>query len=514
MLKKIASILLMLLMLVPLAVACRKSDSESGPDSESKATISTTGDESNKYDVYDDLGDIDLNKKKITIASVDRSWYDDEITVKRMTGDIVNDAVYNRNLLVADRLNITLESVRLGERGNNSGIQYAVVNDLLKNVQAGDHNYDIISAPVYCTIMHTGENLFYDLKDIDAINFDKVYWSKYFNDVASIGNSQYMASGAISLSFYRFIFATFVNNNVLNSQPNAPDLVKVVNEGKWTLEYQRVLANQYYSDEGEAGKDQRDTFGLVTSEYLNVDPYWSSCQIKILNKTSDNYYEYALDTEKLSNVVDKLIQMFNENGTFCFRFDGTDETGNGEQAEIAEKFSNGTALMATLRLIEAENAHVRDMHDEYTILPMPKWSEDQTEYYSFVHDSFTGVAIPSTASPEEAQIFGQVLEAMASESYRTVTPAYYEKALKARYAGSEASWEMLDMITENVYLDGGVLYTKKLKNVHQLLRNIMVQAYRNGKGNTVASTYNSNYAEQVKAELKTLQDSIIALKNK
>ena len=511
--KRLICFLLLLCMLLPMAFACSK-DEEGGVEESSVSDVesSTESETENKYDVYDNLGDVDLGGRKITIASVDRSWYDDEIDVARNTGNIVNDAIYKRNMLVEKRMNINIESIRLGNRGNDSGIQYAVVNDLRRNAGSGIHSYDIISAPVYCTIMYTGENLFHDLKDLDAIDFDQVYWSQLFNETASIGESQYMATGAISLSYYRFIFATYVNNNVLATKADAPDLVQVVKDGKWTLEYQRILANQYYVNVGDSSKDEQDTFGHVTSEYLNVDPYWSSCEISILKKNDANYYEYDLNTDRLSGVVDLLIQAFTDNGTFCYRPDGTDETGNGEQEDIAKKFASGTALMATIRLIEAENEHIRDMKDPYTILPIPRWSEDQDNYYSFVHDSFTGVAVPSTSTKDDAQVFGQVLEAMASESYRTVTPAYYETALKVRYSGSAASWDMLDMITENVYMDGGVLYTKKLKNVHQLFRSIMVNAYRNGKGNTVSSTYSPNYGESVKVELATLQDSIKALK--
>ena len=71
---------------------------------------------------------------------------------------------------------------------------------------------------------------------------------------------------------------------------------------------------------------------------------------------------------------------------------------------------------------------------------------------------------------------------------------------------------MLDMITKNVYVDGGVLYTKTLLNVHQRFRNIVYSACNNGTGNTVASTYSPAYGDQVRAELETLQNSIKALK--
>ena len=60
---------------------------------------------------------------------------------------------------------------------------------------------------------------------------------------------------------------------------------------------------------------------------------------------------------------------------------------------------------------------------------------------------------------------------MAIEGYRTVTPAYFEVALKGKYSKDPQSWEMLDKIVNNVKIDGGLLYTIKLGDITQQLRN-------------------------------------------
>ena len=101
-------------------------------------------------------------------------------------------------------------------------------------------------------------------------------------------------------------------------------------------------------------------------------------------------------------------------------------------------------------------------------------------------------------------MLGAVLEVLASESYRTVTPAYYETALKARYMDDHVSWEMLDLITQNIKLDAGVLYTKELDSVHQKLRKIITD----NKGNTVATTYSEGVAETIRVKLEKMQTEI------
>ena len=502
-------------MLAPCAVACKKGNggavTEGGSD-----TVSTSSQVENtdKYNIYDDLGELDFGGRTVTIANVDRTWYDNEVYVSEITGDKVKDAIYERNKAVEERLNIKLDTVRYKGPGV---VQFAVVNNLEKGVLGGALEYDLVHSPSYASASYTGRNLFYNLLKVDALDLDgKVYWSKYFNEAASIGKGQYMATGAISLSFYRFIFATLVNDKVLNSHTEAPNIVEIVNDGKWTLEYQKTLAAQYYEDQGADGKDEEDNFGLVTSDYLNVDPYWSACNLSALKKGGHGFYVYELDIERVSGAVDRILSLFNDDATYCYLLDGKHETGNGEQIAIAKKFAKGESLMATLRLIELEDVSIRNMKDEYTVIPLPKYDEQQDKYYSYIHDSFTAVSIPVTVNAEEAEVLGSVLEAMASESYRTVTPRYYEEALKLRYVDNPESAQMLDMMTQNVKLDAAVIFMHALvadnSTVLTIMRKIVGDNYRNGVSPNVASSF-AGFTKAINTKLNDLQIKVQEIQN-
>ena len=101
---------------------------------------------------------------------------------------------------------------------------------------------------------------------------------------------------------------------------------------------------------------------------------------------------------------------------------------------------------------------------------------------------------------EDRPFVGAVLEALASESYKTVTPAYYETALKYKYMSDPESWKMLDLIYENIYIDPGIIYTSVLDSFHDAFRTMTV----NNK-NTVASTY----AKKAKACQNKLNRTIL-----
>ena len=503
---------LLLIALLTAAVGCgKKGDNGSASDNgtTTNGNSGATEEETSKYDVPDAVGNKDYGDAVIRIASTNRSGYDDEVVVARATGDVVDDAVYRRNKLVEQRLGVKLTNTPMGK---GAAPQYGVPDQIRNDMKAGSDTVDIAWNPVYSTIMYTDEGLLSNLLEVPNLNLEAAYWSQLFNETASIGNAQYMATGAISLSYYRYVFVTYVNKTLLNTHDDAPDLMEMVNSGKWTLDEQYKLAKDYYRDaDGNSQYNEQDVYGFVSSPYLNVDPYWSSCEISILTKTEDNFYQYDLSKERLTNAVDKILQLYyDEEATYLYKPDFADESGNGEQNRIAEKFGAGTALMATLRLLHVEDECVRSLKDKYMILPIAKLDESQTNYYSYQHDSYTGVAIPSTVPTSRHEMLGAVLEVLASESYHEVTPAYYETALKTRYMDDRASWQMLDLITNNIKMDAGALYTKVLTinsnglGVTQALRSII----NANKGNTVGTTYNESIAETIHTKLTTMQDNI------
>ncbi|MBQ4137301.1 MAG: hypothetical protein IJD67_04240, partial [Clostridia bacterium] len=100
------------------------------------------------------------------------------------------------------------------------------------------------------------------------------------------------------------------------------------------------------------------------------------------------------------------------------------------------------------RLSYILGANMREMSDDFGILPFPKWDEAQEEYITLSHNSATTVCIPISVDTEKAnEEVSAAIEALASESYRRVTIAYYETALKAAYNRDDQSAQMIDIIT-------------------------------------------------------------------
>jgi len=70
---------------------------------------------------------------------------------------------------------------------------------------------------------------------------------------------------------------------------------------------------------------------------------------------------------------------------------------------------------------------------------------------------------------------GATMEAMCAESYRTVTPAYFEIALKQKYSRDEETSQMLDLIRAGITFDFGTLNSINMADVNKIFRDLMTE---------------------------------------
>ena len=490
--KKLIAMLLVLASLISVLVACANADT----NEEDSEAVSETGEVTQLDNIPADLK---FDGEDITIISrAYLGWTWDEVAVPELNSEPVNDAVYNRNITVGDRLNINIVSHAIDDVN-----QAKPLEEVQRAVLAGSDEYDLLAGAAYLVLQYTLEGLFCDITQLDYLDLEQSYWMQDYNDVISYNNKQYSATGMIALSTYRFAFVTMFNKNMFDDK-QTPYLYDVVESGEWTLDYQAALAEDFYRDlNGNGKKDEEDVYGLISSSYISTDPYWASCDLHILDKNADGEYEYKLDTARLSNATDKILALFYESGSYIYPHVGYD----AEQDDIRIAFSDGMGAMCTTRLVAVEQGDVRNMEDQYGIVPMPKYDKSQAEYGTLMHDQFTVYAIPATVKAERFDMLGAVMEVMASESLRTVKPAYYEIALKRKYMSDPVAWDMLDLIFNTVKIDAGIVYTNALGNPHDQLRQIITS-----KKNTVASKF-KKMDKTVEKNLSKMLKKMDALEN-
>jgi hypothetical protein len=139
---------------------------------------------------------------------------------------------------------------------------------------------------------------------------------------------------------------------------------------------------------------------------------------------------------------------------------------------------NGTTLFITDMFTAAKD--LRDMEEDFGFLPFPKTSEEQDNYKTLVHDTAQLSCIP--VSSGNIAISGAILEALSAESYRLVTPAYYESALKLKYARDDISSQIIDLMRDSITTNFIYAYYPVLNEIGVLYRKLL-----SGGTNTYAS---------------------------
>jgi len=200
-----------------------------------------------------------------------------------------------------------------------------------------------------------------------------------------------------------------------------------------------------------------------------------------VEKNSAGEIVFSELNEKKIAVLDKIEGMFTKKDNVWCGY------------EQPEPFGDGRAIFYDGDLgIMCEGYRELDM--DFGIVPLPKFSEQQDRYYVYAYPFFPFLSIPTTITGEDLEMAGATLEALASESYKTLTPAFYEIALANKYVRDEESYEMLDIILRSRVYD--LLYWGQWDSFRNWGSGL-VSAMQKG-GGIYVSTYEKNIDKSIK----------------
>lgn len=474
--KRILVWALVALMLLPLLLT---SCVEVNTGDETQSTVAGNEQTETNND-RDDLGEVDLGGRDIVVISRVESVNQSEVYVEEMDSDPINDAVYNRNLVLEERLKCNIEVVQyLPEPGSIAG---EVVDAVSNMVIAGGTDYNIVANASYTSMTLAQQGRMTDLTATSYINYDKNYWSQGFNDALSYKTSQFFVTGPMSLSYYRYMFVTMFNKRLMEDEGMGEMLYEVVENGEWTIDYMTSIAERFYQDlNGSGSHDSADLYGFcarIGPTSSMMDGFWEGSDICVLKKDEDNAYTYEIDQARVSNSLDAVLRLLGSAGSF------TATTGVGD-GDVLTKFAQDETAMITYRLIAVEDPTIRNMTNDYGILPVPKLNESQ-DYKTHVQVEVILYGVPSTCY-DQIDDLGIFLEAYASESYNRVKPAYYEVALTSKYCKDPQSVQMLDRVVNSVAIDPVNLFSVSFS-----FGSANVRAIHESGANTVGSMIRKN----------------------
>ncbi len=441
--KKITALLILATMITA-NVSCEMENTSNGGGEKVTTTDEVTVNEPETYsreNTPDSLPTLDFNEATVKIA-----YRGDDNTRLLETegedsGDVVSDAVYRRNISVEERLNVKLEFIA----GNSEHEAY--MRDIRTTLMANDDSYDIIDSIQWRATPLAVEGYFKNLADAPYIDYSQPWWSnEYMNDIQVSADTRYLLAGDISIWQLRNMSCMYFNKRLYENAFGDPnDLYSTVLDGKWTYDLLSKYVKDVWQDlDSDAKTSKDDIIGIGTTPVSQTDHFSYTAGIKFTERDSDGYPILLKNQERNVSLIEKLYELYFETPGMLFYEDAFAMDG-----ELVDLFNNGTSLFYANRFYSAEK--FRDMTDPYGMIPYPKLDEAQENYYALVHDSTTLFCIPVSVSDIEMPC--AVLEAMCAENYRTVTPAYYEVALKVKYTQDDISSQIIDLLHDNVRTD-------------------------------------------------------------
>ena len=443
--KKKLSLLLALLMLASSMAACAESDTNTDPAASETITAGeenpSAGEEAvveEETESFDpglpatDFGGRTFNL--LTKAGWTDDWFESSIYTEELNGEVLNDAVFERNLHVAETYNLVLAEIA-GESGN-------FVTNVQNAVTAGDSLYDVVMP----ALGHAGtlaiNGHLHDLFTVDHLNFDQRWWDSRSIEDLSLANKAFMVSGDLSTLNNDATWCTMINLQVLNNFGFETPYYYVAND-QWTFDtYKTLCAGASIDLDGDGDFDSADSVANLTQNE-NATAMVISFGYSLIEKDENDIpYFHMEGDERLYEILTNLGQFMNDTNVSLNYHNYGSEGYHLCTTKMFEE-NRGLFWITNLQMV----IRLREMETDFGIAPTPKYDEKQENYSNVVWSVGSYSCIPISAG--NASESGLILEAMAAKSREVLRPAYYETALSMKYLRDKESIEMLDLVIDN-----------------------------------------------------------------
>ena len=414
-----------------------------------------------------------------TMRVLSSSYFENDsftMHVDEATGDVVNDAVYNRNLALENKFN-----VKLAYEDNylNGGTDIAVT--IRKSVQAGSDDYDIIFGCQYNLAPLVLDNIMLNLDGLEYLHLDQPWWYQNHIQEMSIGHGKtYFVTGDITLNVLRNMGCLYVNKQLYAQHyEGIEEMYDEVLDGKWTFDRLSQMCTDMYQDlNGDGSFDEDDQYGIGVITANLTDHFTYAAGIRATTRDADNIPVLTMNNEKTVTHTQKLYSLYYENpGVRVFTADY-----NSLDILMPNKFNENELLFLPGWFYTAEL--LRNKEVDYAVIPFPKYDESEPTYLSLAHDISVTACLPTTCTKVEQST--AIMEEMAFLGYRDVLPAYYEVAIKVKYNrdSTDKAIQILDIIHDNCTTDFAFIYNYALGGVGLIERDLI-----GGKKSDFASMY-------------------------
>lgn len=497
--KKITAALILAAMLISMA-ACGGNNDSGKTQSTGNADISaqtTAAEETDeRLAVKEDLPASDFNGYSFRILTRDAEHHLKEVQATEETGETINDAVFRRNRAVEEAYNVKLEIIAKSEDDETT-----LTNFFKKSVLAGDDAFDLALPHMVHAGTTATEGVMYNWLDLKYVDFTKPWWNNSLVGELTVNNKLFLASSDFCISAIDYAWA-IVANNAMCDNYGVENVYDMVNNGSWTIDKFSEICTLASADlNGDGAYDYQDQYGFTTHFNSAINNWMFALDQKVTVMDDTGYPEIVINCDKMVNIVNKVYSLLYEDNRTLYVNDKVQSQLGADSHDVAvsSKFAAGETMFAALRIYVIDN--LRNMEQDFSIIPFPKYDEAQTDYYTHVDGHAPLMAVPTTITdPDRTSI---IIEALSAESYRQVVPAELDIVLQSKYARDEQSYQMLERILDGRVFTFAYIYDG-WKGFQWSLTNLM---------SNKSKDFSSYYAKQEKSALKQIETVMDAYNN-
>ena len=399
----------------------------------------------------------------------DGDYWAIEMDTESTINDTVNDTIFYRNATVEQALGITIDQIsQPGGWGSHTEWLQSLRNTVL--TKSGDYDCAAVYASQGAAL--ATEGVYYNVKNIEYLDLQKPWWNQTLLNELELFDSIYFLGGNIAITQVSNAGLMVYNKTIFDEYFKDVNIYELVDNYEWTIEKLYELTSQVHVDTNTSGTvDDGDLVGYT--DYSGggwIDLWIAALGVDITLKDDEGYPYIAIYNERTVDAFERLQRLnYNNPGAIPF---GTERTET--------KFENGNVLFSASHLRACET--FRNMTSPYGALPLPMYDKEQGRYATYPQNGCSLITVLSTCTNTE--LIGATLELMAAESYRQVTPEYYQVCLKGKYSAAADDARMYDKIIEGIKLDFGFIYAStNIGGINNLFRKL---------DGDIAQTYESN----------------------
>ena len=371
-------------------------------------------------------------------------WQTMDVIAEELTGEVINDAVYNRNIALEDAMNIKVTELRFDFPSTN----------LSQSVTAGTDDYDTVTDGLSLVSPLVAQNMLLDYRNISAIHADQPYWDPQIYDDCAVMGKTFFMTGDISIMDNKGTWCMLFNKDMIVDH-GLESPYDLVNDGTWTLDKMDEMAAVVLADtDGDGAWTEADDYGFVTEDY-NTMAMWSCAGFKIMDNDENGIPVFTYNSEQSIDALSRIISIKNAPYSNIGSKSTVTGGGMGEGATREKQFANGKALFYYAGMINI--TLFRDFDTDFGVIPAPKYNEQQEQYWSnYSYYNFTVYVIPTTCG--DSEMIGDIMDGMANLSMYSLTPAYYDQTLIGKSTRDEESEPMIELILATRNFDLGIIF--------------------------------------------------------